>query len=423
MDSEHLSLEEIADLLSGEMHVEEVRARVVPHLAARCDECGHRLERVRQLQEEYDHWNESIAVREGMAAEALLEDLLSSPPEARAARMEQDEELHTWGLCQLLLRRCRDGFSQEPALALELAQLAIRLTEHLPPSAYHEEWVGDLLARAWAHRGNGQRVLGELGGAHGDLRRAQQIFDKSGSGRPAVAAEILDFTASLRRVQGHLDEADQLLQRAAALYYEEEDLHRVGRCELSRARVLEETGRIDEAIELLHRVDELLDREREPRLPLCVQHNLVCCLLEAERFEEAEQRVSQIRRAFGDVSTEIDRRRLQWLEGHIAFGLGRLEESERIFRQAQAFFLEQRLDVDAARASLDLALLFAVEGRETELHELTRMLLPLFESKDLQQDALAVLALFLASVEQRRATESVIRELIRKLGRACHGLV
>ena len=422
MDSEHLSLEEIADLLSGEMHVEQIRERVVPHLAAHCAECRTRLEQVRQIQEEYDHWNESIAVREGLEAQALLDDLLSSPEDLRAARMEEEEAFHTWGLCQLLLHRCRDVVAQEPAHALELAQLAIRLAEHLPPSAYHVEWVGDLIARTWAHRGNAQRVLGELGAANVDLKRAQQIFDRAGSGRRGVAAEILDFTGSLRRVQGRLEEADELFQRAATFYYEEGDLHRVGRCEVSRAKVLEEMDRIDEAIELLHRADGLLDREREPRLPLYVQHNLMCCLLSAERFEEARERMPQIRAAFGELATEMDHQRLRWAEARIAFGLGRFDESERLYREVQSFFLQHRLDLDAARVSLHLALLFAIQGREADLHELTGSLLPLFESKNLHQDVLTVLALFYKSVEQRRASEKAIRALIRKLGRACHGL-
>jgi hypothetical protein len=56
---------------------------------------------------------------------------------------------------------------------------------------------------------------------------------------------------------------------------------------ISTAKAVEELGRLEEAIALLHEAEPYVDREREPRLYLCLRHNLMDYLSKSVRAEQA----------------------------------------------------------------------------------------------------------------------------------------
>lgn len=189
MQGDHLTLEGMADWLSGRLEHEEVLAWVVPHLTGACARCRATYEEVRRLQEEVGHWDESVAVREGLAAPALLAALERLPVEERAPRVEGDPAYQTWGLCRALLAASAAALPGEPARAAAWADLAVRATRHLT-AAYHPDWVSDLTARAWARLGHARRLCGEAEAAAAAFREAERALARSGSGDPRVAAEV-----------------------------------------------------------------------------------------------------------------------------------------------------------------------------------------------------------------------------------------
>lgn len=419
MEPDHPSLIVLAELMAGDLDADEIRRCIVPHLAACCSACRKSLEELERLQRDFDHWSEPIVVREGLEAPEQFDELFGLPHEDRLMTIDQDESYHTWGLAQLLLQRCREAVFDDPPRAVEMAEIAVRITEQLPPNAYHVDWVGELTARAWAHLANTRRVMGDLATAATDLRRARWILHKHGTGRPWVEAEIEDLTASLLRDQGHYSEALERLDRAQQLYQVEGDSHRLGRNKVSRAKVLEAMGRFDEAIELLEQVPSLLDPEREPRLPFYARKNLLCGLLLAGRYLEARALLPELWDAVDPTAPEVDRMRLRWIEARIAHGLDEHSDAERSYREVQAFFLAKQQDLEVAVASLDLGLLYAEQGRAAELEELSAELLPLFESQRLGREVLMVLYLFRDSVERRMVSVGLVRDMVAALAPRC----
>lgn len=417
----HLSTEMMADLLSGRIEDDDLRRRVVPHLLDGCAVCRERSEEVRRMQVLYDHPDESVAFHEGREAPHLLAALMAHPEQERLNRVHDDEAFHTWGLCQLLLRRSHAATFEDASDSVEFAELALAITEHLVP-AYDPTWIQELTARAWAHLGNARRVLGELRSADGDLRRAWGLFTRIGTGRPEVEAELLDLTASLRREQRRFPEALELLERSAELVRAVDDAHRLGRVLIKKATILEGKGKVAEAIELLGQAPRLLDPERDPRLPLYARHNLLCCLITADRHAEAHQLLPEMRKLFERTATAVDHARLRWAEGRIAHGMGKGEEAEAIYRAVREEMLEHELGLDAALVSLDLALLFAENGRHDDLEELSTGLVGLFRSQEIHREALAALYLVQQAVERRVVTAEFIREmaeLLRQETRRC----
>jgi tetratricopeptide (TPR) repeat protein len=327
----HLSLETMAKWLTGRLEHDEMLREVVPHHLRQCPACRETYQELQALKEELGHWDEEVALFEGREAPELAGLLEARPVNEQAELIEEEESLHTWGLCQLLLRKSLAAVRQDPGSAFDLADHAVRLTAHLG-EAYDRQWVLGLRARALAYRANARRVLAELRGAEADFRKARACLARSAMEGSRVEAEVLDLESSLRRDQRRFGEARKLAERALALYRQNQDSHGSGKVLLQMAKILEESNDLNGAIALLERPFDGIDPEREPQLYACARYNLVSCLSDAGRYEEAERLLPEVRERFRSTAEPLDRVRLRWTEGGIAYGLGRTADAESAFR-------------------------------------------------------------------------------------------
>lgn len=408
-EQSHLASEMLADLLSGEIEGDDLRRQVIPHLLACCPVCRRRAEGIRRLQERFDHWNESVVVREGQDAPRLLAALMEHPEEARLRRLVREEGFHTWGLAQLLLQKSLQQVHSAPRAAVEMAELAVVLADHLPEAAYHPEWVGDLKAKSWAVLGNARRVVGELSSAEAAFRRALALLDGESTGRPQVRAELLELLASLRREQGRGTEALTLLEQTEAIYRDLGDLPDIGRVQLQRAKSLEEAGRFAETVEALQQATSLLDPAHDAHLLACAAKGQIFALIHLDRLQEARDQMNGLWKGYR--WSELEAQRLRWMEAQIAQGLEEWQAAEALYSQIQAWFLDHDLAFDAALVSLDLAVLYAQTGRDDDLQALAVQVLPLFQAQGVGREALAALLLFQQALERKSLTVELLKEV------------
>lgn len=420
MEDAHLSLEMLAKWLSGGLEHDDVLGYVVPHFLARCPVCQERHREILQLQEEVGHWSEEVAVLEGLEAPELWSRLAGKPYEEQVRQVEEDEDLHTWGLCQLLLKKSLEAVFQNPAQAVDLANLAVKISGHLG-DAYDPNWVLDLRARAFAYLGNGRRVLGELRSAEDAFRKAERCLARSGTGNFHLQAEVLDLKSSLRRAQRRLEEALRLTDQALDLYRASGDLRGVGKVLLQKAKVYEEEGELDRAIASLQEIPAEIDITLDPRLFAYSRYNLLGCLPRIGEFEKAEQLLPEVRDLFRSLAHPLDLVRLRWAEGLIHLGLGRLGPAEAAFREVRQEFLDRRMGYDAALVSLDLARLLTQEGCTDDLKRLARELMPIFEARDVHREAIVALLMFQRACEEERLTVEMVQEIAGFLRRERRG--
>jgi tetratricopeptide (TPR) repeat protein len=420
LEETHLSVETLARWLSGGLEHEEMLRLVIPHFLARCPVCRERREEIARMQKEVGHWNEEVVVLEGQEAPELWERLAERPYAEQLRTVEEDEGLHAWGLCQLLLKRSREAVFNDPGEAVELANLALRVVRHLG-TAYDPNWVMDLRARCFAYLGNARRVLGELRSADDAFVKAQRCLARSSSGNSEIQAEVLSLTSSLRRAQRRLDEALELIDRALVLYRGSGELKDIGKSLLKKAKILEEIGELIPAIDLLRAATAEIDRSSEPRLFTYARYNLLGCLIQAGQIDEAERLLPEVRDSLRDNTKELDQIRLRWVEGNVDFALGRLGPAEAAFREVQHEFLERRMGYDAALVSLDLALLFTQEGCVEDLKRLAAELMPVFESRDVHREAIVALLMFQRACEEEKLTVELVRQFAEYLRRERRG--
>ena len=406
----------MAKLLAGDLGHEELVTQVIPHFLGRCKVCRRHYEEIRRLQDEVGHWDERVAVLEGPEAKELFAALQDLPFEEQLARVLDDESFQTWGLCQLLLGRSLEAGFEDAAKAVNHAELAVKISQNLEDT-YDPHWVLDLRARAQACLGNARRVLGELRSAEAAFLDADRLLGRSMTGNDLVHAEVLHLKASLRRDQRRFDEAIALLSEARTIYDDSQNSHGVAQTLLKEAKVLEESDDVEGAVRVLSGLVGHLDPDHEPQLALYARYNLVHCLTLARHYQEAERLIPELKDLFVRQARPLALLRLHWTEGKIALGLDRTGEAEEAFREVQREFLARGMGYDAALVSLDLAILYAREGRTAELKRLAAEMAPIFESRDVHREAMAAFLMFRNACEEERVTVELATKLARQLHR------
>jgi len=355
-------------------------------------------------------------LRETREASVLFEELLLQPRERRFEQVRSEPRLWLLKLCGRLQAASRMAWGDDPAAAVEMAELAVEVAERLDPERYGEPLVGDTRALAWAYLGNARRITSDLDGAEEALAHAERLY-RLFEADLLTEAEILVFQASLRNTRGRFAEATALLEGAIWLYREAGDLHQEGRTLILKGMVLGDGGDFEGAVAGLAEGLQLIEAAAEPRLTLAAHHNLAWYLCDHGKPGEAAEALQRNRPLYLELGSRMDLVRLRWLEGRIALGLGRPAEAVQALSLARDAFLEQEIGFDAAMVSLDLAMAHARQGDMEGVKRIASEIIPVFQACRVQTEGLASL-LLLRSVSQSAQAEAVLDVLAAGLRRA-----
>jgi tetratricopeptide (TPR) repeat protein len=177
-------------------------------------------------------------------------------------------------------------------------------------------------------------------------------------------------------------------------------------------------GNPETAISLLYQSLPLIDPEQEPRLLLCARHNLVDYMAGSGRFTEAQRLYRDARPLYRSFNEPWVQNRRRWVRGKINKGLGQLHQAETQLLAARDGFVAEGIPYDTALVSLELALLYAEQGRTEELQRLAAEMVPIFASGHIHREALAALAFFRQAVEAETAGAELVGKVASYLRRA-----
>jgi tetratricopeptide (TPR) repeat protein len=172
------------------------------------------------------------------------------------------------------------------------------------------------------------------------------------------------------------------------------------------------------ALEALRQADRLIDPEREPRLRLCIHHNLADNLSKAGRHWEAAALLPDLKNLAAAYGSAQDRLRLDWVEGRIAAGLGDHERACRLLSRVRQTFLDEGNAFEAALAALDLAVSYLRGGETGEVRKLADEMVTVFREVEVPREALAALLLFQEAARQETATAALAQEVAASLTQA-----
>lgn len=395
MRDAHLTPEDLELLLARGM--EEREARLFLHHLAVCPECFAVGGYVLELFEAGAIALPFCAVDIGLArsraeAPGLWQELSDLPVPDKRERILEDGRFHSWGLCELLCDESLAAAVQDAKRALALAQLAVDIAQSLgewQPAA--ENWLEELRGFAWAHLANARRVLGDLPGAERAFQTAERHWQPAwGNLGDVLGYEVryLALAASLRREERRFPEALRLIDLALEL---EAETGLLGKLLVSKAKILEESGDLEEAIATLEKARAFA--HSDPRLALSIEHNLIWLLAGLSRFERAYALLPSATSRSRELGNELDLLRLRWVEGAVLAGRGDLSLAEEAFQEVKAGFASREMPFDAALVSLELAHLFARTERIEEARGLASEILPIFEAQAVDREAIMTLAL------------------------------
>ena len=192
----------------------------------------------------------------------------------------------------------------------------------------------------------------------------------------------------------------------------------VGKAYLSMGYVANLAGDTDGAVVYLTRAQQLIDREESPFLFANCQHNLTDYLVKAGHFEEADLRVPIVRRLWQEMGHFRALLRLRWLEAFIQRGRGNLEAAITIFQELAWAFEQNQSPFDVALVQLDLANVFASEGRLAELEELAKEAFDGLSARGVHKEALRALGLLRDAAVTRTVTLQLLEEVARRVSQS-----
>ena len=422
--------DEVARFLRGEPREGEDR-RVVGHLLDAWRACRDEIEQIwaPKVTSPDDYKAAFQGLRPRLSDQAgrmdlerdrlpwLIDRLEGTPPPDQPVRVKNEPAFHSWLLGEWLIEESQRSAYGDLGRAKTLASCALTVAEELPEHVYGPPLVNDLKARAWACRGEILRLLGDLPGAEEAFEIADG-FMAEGTGDALEEARVLELRAALRRDQRRAPQAHQLLDEVIAICRQYRDLHLLGRAFIQKGRVHGSTGELDRAVTWLRKGVGLIDPVRERHVDLAARHSLMLYLHESGRSREARFLLKASGSEFLQHGSRLLICRLRWLEGKIHESLKLPVEAEGALLEARQGFNDLGAGLSAAAVSLDLAGLYATQGRAAEVRSLAEEILPIFQSRDLQREAIAALLAFQQAARVEKGNSRILAEIRSHLDRA-----
>jgi transcriptional regulator with XRE-family HTH domain len=351
---------------------------------------------------------------ERRAAQALWARirLLPRKEQTEALRSAPSEAL--WAVCDLLFSESQRQCGEDPVRAASLCELALAAAD----LAEEDEGLrAKLRGLAWAHLGNTLRARDDFDGAEKAFTAADEFWKVGDGVADGLLEEGLIFAlkASLRREQRKFHEAKDLLERASLLASSSSFHLQVL---VSKAKVLEEMGNLEEAATLLKQVKETISPEEEVWLLFYIWHNLAVALSRLGRFEEAAALLPQARAYLLKAGGELNRVRLMWTEGRVVAGLGNVEDGIALLARVRGEFAARDMAYDVALVSLEIAIFYAGQGRTEQVKTLARHMTPIFQAHAIHREALAALTIFRQAAEREQVTQELASEVLSYLRKA-----
>lgn len=344
--------------------------------------------------------------------ETLWERLKQHEPQMRRLLIQGAEAYRDWQLCVRVCSESESAAAHDPFEAIELAELAIFIAEHVPGSP---AWRARVQGRAWMFLGNAKRVVNEYASADMAFRRGWHLW-RAGEDPRGLLDEgyLLDLEASLRRDQRRFGEALELHDRALRVARPET----TGAILLNKAATFHEQGESEEALRVLAIASEFIAGNRTHRLLCVLRFNQAANLIRLGRGREAIPLVEEVRRLVEGQERDIDRIRVRWLEGELAASLEEWEDAVEAFDEVRSLFLEKELPYEFALASLDLALAYGKLDRFAEVRNLASEILEIFKKHGIGREALATMILFKEAAEREAITAEGVGSLRERLLKA-----
>lgn len=340
-------------------------------------------------------------------AHAAAAEVTGLPAAERPGSIRSHPDCLEPAFIELMIAIARERRGPAPEESVAYAHLAAAAAEAAHAAGRD---VDDARALAFAELGNAHRICGDLrraGIAFGLAReRARYAAD------PLVRAEVDSLEASYRDYCNDFAGAERLLRRAERIERRLGTPHGVGRVRLKLGNIAQGRGDLEAAIALYRAALDLVDPAEEPRLVMVGIHNLASCSIDAGQHDAALSLLRRHRSLFESAGSAADRALVGWLEARAARTAGLLELAEATFEEARDQFVSLRRPYETGLVLLELAEIYAVGKRWSELEKVAAATLTLCRANGIASEGVAAAMLLCTAARRRQETTEGIARLV-----------
>lgn len=422
---QHLNRLLLLAIVRGELPAGLATSIAIEHVLAFCPECRREIqlaqrELVASMPSAEPQVISTVLGRhvEGQRAQAAkaqhdLAVLLKLPKEKRKERIERARSRFLGPhFAQLLLDKSQESIASSPDDAVHYAKLALVVVMRV----FNAQRDGELHVQVLAHVGNALRAAGRFAEADTYFSAVRQVIVNRGlSENPALLARVDDLEGSLRIDQRRLEKAEELLARSLILYgMADAPIPDRVRVLVNLGVVYQLQGNLAEAIDITTAaLDSIAKVHGELKLSFAALYNLATFQVDLGSHQAAMRTLNDNRDIIESITEPLYLIRLIGLRGKISAARGDLAVAEEALLKTRDGFLAygDAFAYDAAIVSLDLALLYAKQGRSADLHSTVASMIPIFQTNELHREALAAVLLLQDAVERERVPLALLHEL------------
>lgn len=303
---------------------------------------------------------------------------------------------------------------KDPGEALRVAQAAVETAEALDTVQSCAQLLSDLRAAGWGNLANALRLVDDVTGAEAAWTQADALAE-TGTGNPALAADLRRQKGTLRCHQRRFRDAAVLQEEAAHFAERAGDLHGAGKTRLDLAITHFYAGDVKQALSVVFRAAQHIDCRREPELGLVLMHNTLLFLEADCQYSFALRLVDRIELWYREPDSELLGHRASWLRGRLHMALGHYKTATHYFEKARRGFLAAGQVYDAALTGFDLALAWMNVGAFYRVERLAQEMYSVFTAKEIPREAAATLIVFADAARQQRLGLALMRRLAAQL--------
>ncbi len=342
-------------------------------------------------------------------AEEIWREIRDLAPEEQRRRL-LCYEFRSRALFDLLREKSRQKGRLDRQQGVNLAELALVSLANL--DEFFGDRIHDLRALGHACVGNALRLARDLPAANEAFERAEAEWRMPRRNKDyRIRARMHDFEASLRILQRSYGEALSLVERCQERYQLAGDMQGEVRVLIQRAAVYGYTGKSEQAIEALQVARDLLDDQKDPYLAFVLHSCLANDQAKVAHYQSAKKTLDQTRAYCSRLDHPLGVLKIQWLDAMIHLSSGDTSAAEPLLVAARMAYAEARDLSSFGIISLDLAILYAEQGRWTRVLELVSEAVPILASIQLHPETVEAVDLLAKAIETGEVSSSQIRQV------------
>lgn len=345
-------------------------------------------------------------------ADQILPELLAGPRETWMPRLQEHPEWRTAGVVRRLLARAYDAVMTMPPDAVEMTAISTDIAEHLDPGTHPSDTVARLRGAAWRDHAYALYYTGRFTDAESALCASERHLSYCAIDSYELARVGIVKALVLRAFE-RFDEAMGVTITTRQTFATFEDLDRYASGTLAHVHVLFSRSEYSAAEGLLRDLDRQLAETNYIETHARVLGNLAYAVRKLGKFEEAIQAYDCSAALLDALGVQTESVRLRW---NIASTLAEAGQLSAALERLSAVLPEMEelgMSSEAAYNALDIAELLLAQNRFDEVERICRDAIGMFERAGVSYTAraLTALAFIREAVQQRRATQVMVRSV------------